>query len=206
MNLAVLLAALLPLLARPAPAPSQCAIEDDVDYRGSDITILTGVNNSGTVVPTAQDCCNLCGNSEGCLAWTFVKDPQALGPGLGDEVGECWMKDRFKPGWMEHECCTSGVVVSANPKPPPCETEVNYDYEGGDMNNGLLNVVASAGDCCRQCRSTRGCQSWTFVKEPNVLGERRKEGECWLKDRLKPGRRASACCVSGATVHSDNQR
>ncbi|CAD7701835.1 unnamed protein product [Ostreobium quekettii] len=184
MNAAWPLAALALLLASSPALAAVCTLEDDVDFRGSDIN-----NGASNIVTSAQACCDQCGRNSRCESWTYVKVPSALG--TGRQVGECWLKNARRNNVISSDCCISGVA------PARCDAEVGYDYRGSDINNGASNIVTSPQACCDQCARDSRCRSWTYVKTPSALGTGRKVGECWLKDRVKPGRQRNDCCTSG---------
>ncbi|CAD7701836.1 unnamed protein product [Ostreobium quekettii] len=86
--------------------------------------------------------------------------------------------------------------------PPParagkCSFEHDIDFRGSDINDGRLNVVGSAQECCDECAHDYRCDSWTYVKLPSALGKGRKVGECWLKTGYRPGALRHGCCISG---------
>ena len=72
--------------------------------------------------------------------------------------------------------------------------ERGYDYKGADLANGHLTNVESAEKCADICGETAGCKSFTYNKNKNSQNYYK---HCWLKNKVKHGRRPLDCCDSG---------
>lgn len=82
-----------------------------------------------------------------------------------------------------------------------CDVEHDVDYLGSDINDGKKNIKGSWQECCSQCEATAGCVSWTYLKDPSVIGVGRIVGECYLKNKFRAGWRRNECCTSGSPLH-----
>jgi hypothetical protein len=74
----------------------QCMYDDDWDFAGHDITDARG--HACPPVSTLQSCCDLCDDTPGCQAFTWVYDDL----------------DRFSSyGWTSPSCCLKGAAPSS---------------------------------------------------------------------------------------------
>ncbi|CAD7701832.1 unnamed protein product [Ostreobium quekettii] len=78
-----------------------CEMETNYDYPGRDIN-----NGNLETASSAEACCKKCRDRYNCVSWTYVKEYVKQ----GSQVGECWLKDGFKPNRRFDTCCTSGTV------------------------------------------------------------------------------------------------
>uniref|UniRef100_K3XDL0 Apple domain-containing protein n=1 Tax=Globisporangium ultimum (strain ATCC 200006 / CBS 805.95 / DAOM BR144) TaxID=431595 RepID=K3XDL0_GLOUD len=157
------------------PPPATCTIENDTDYSGSDVGNQPGAS--------AESCCSLCQNFNGCNAFTWTNY----------NGGTCWFKSS-KGTPTGKSGARSSLVTSVVPTPPPpatCTIENDTDYSGSDVGN---QPGASAESCCSLCQNFNGCNAFTWT---NYNG-----GTCWFKSSKgtptgKSGARSSL--VNGAT-------
>jgi beta-glucosidase len=105
----------------PAP-PAVCAFDPDIDYYQAG---GSGVDSTGP-----QDCCNKCGASPTCKAWTF--DPSG---------NTCYLKPNAS-GRTPHKGLTSGNLTGA-PAPPAANGTSNVTYY--PTQDAGAAVAASAG-------------------------------------------------------------
>jgi hypothetical protein len=127
--------------------PTCSPIEEDVDYSGT----LIGSD----LAPTAEGCCSICLNFNGCkaFAWTNTNG------------GTCWLKSEkgdatFASGMR------SAVLDSSICSP----IEENVDYVGNDI--GSVLSTAAEG-CCSICNNFIGCKAYSWSDYDG--------GACWLK-------------------------
>ncbi|KAG9411702.1 hypothetical protein AC1031_017341 [Aphanomyces cochlioides] len=120
-----------------APPTSQCsAIENDVDFSGSD---LRSVGASA-----AEGCCAICAGDAKCKAFSHY-------------LGVCYLKSAkgnaiAKPG------VRSATVSPSASQCSPMENDI--DYSGGD----LVSIASGAAeDCCAICKATSGCKLYSHA-------------------------------------------
>ncbi|XP_077870072.1 uncharacterized protein LOC102803246 [Saccoglossus kowalevskii] len=73
-----------------------CSIDLNVRRTGFDMT-----NASVESKASPEDCCAMCSDTNGCVAWEFVKH--------GDSLGDCHLKD-YVPMPEANDCCDSGIM------------------------------------------------------------------------------------------------
>jgi cellobiose dehydrogenase (acceptor) len=137
----------------PPPPGNQCGtIQNNVDYIGNDI------GNAFSNV--AEGCCDICKAKTGCYAYTWSNF----------NGGTCWLKSA--KGSTSVKAGVRSGTVGTPPVSPSCTLENNVDYFGNDIKSVSS---ASADGCCSICKSTTGCQVYTWT---NSNG-----GTCWLKSK-----------------------
>jgi len=168
----------------PVPTPGTCTKTwwEDSDCDGKDLF--------NTKIDSANDCCELCGNTSGCTAFTHNVFDGHLSP-------TCYLKTHCSSSTLlGKRGCTSGTVEKA-PTPPPPPTPAgmcggnyleNTDCYGGDISNMAMD---SADDCCKECSETDGCGAFTH----NVVDGHGKP-YCYLKKSCKKSKQSR---VYGAT-------
>ncbi len=124
-----------------------CSIEENVDYSGK----LIGSN----LAPTAEGCCSICSNFNGCKAFVWTNT----------NGGTCWLKSE-KGTATSASGMRSAVLVSSICSP----IQENLDYVGNDIGSVLS---AAAEGCCSICNNFSGCKAYAWS---NWNG-----GTCWLK-------------------------
>lgn len=165
----------------PAPSPGKCAKTwyEDIDCDGMDIL--------NTKMDTANDCCQLCGNTTGCYAFTHNVFDGHLSP-------TCYLKASCKSSKRGGKRgCTSGTVEKApTPPPPPTPPGACGNYlENTDCSGGadLKNMAKdSTDDCCAECSQTDGCTAFTHTGSNDGHGR----PYCYLKKSCKKGERSWA--------------
>uniref|UniRef100_K3WCU2 Apple domain-containing protein n=1 Tax=Globisporangium ultimum (strain ATCC 200006 / CBS 805.95 / DAOM BR144) TaxID=431595 RepID=K3WCU2_GLOUD len=157
------------------PPPATCTIENDTDYSGSDVGNQPGAS--------AESCCSLCQNFNGCNAFTWTNY----------NGGTCWFKSS-KGTPTGKSGARSSLVNGATPS--PCSTiENNTDYSGTDIGNA---PSANAEGCCAICKAKSGCGAYTWTNY--------NSGTCWLKSSKgtpKTAQGARSAVVNGATSQCD---
>ncbi|XP_070544790.1 plasminogen-like isoform X2 [Ptychodera flava] len=108
-----------------APPVEGCSVEVDTDRKGNDLN--QGEEN---IVSNSAECCELCRNTLGCKAWTFVKEE-------GPRFGQCWLKDSVVPGIVS-SCCDSGFVTEV--PVPGSHPEIRL-VGGSGPNQGRLEIL-----------------------------------------------------------------
>ena len=103
----------------PAP-PATCSMDPDIDYFQAD--------SPSTGASSPQDCCNICGQTAGCKAWTY-------------DAGTCYLKPNSS-GRASHPGLTSGNLTGT-PSPPPAAGNSNVTYDG--TQDAAAAVAAAAG-------------------------------------------------------------
>jgi len=103
----------------PAP-PATCSMDVDVDYFQN--------NSPSTSASSPQDCCNICGATSDCKAWTY-------------DAGTCYLKPNAQ-GRVAHPGLTSGNVTGT-PAPPPAAGNSNVTYS--NTQDAGAAVAAAAG-------------------------------------------------------------
>ncbi|KAF0692869.1 Aste57867_16115 [Aphanomyces stellatus] len=122
------------LFACAAASVQQCAVEENVDYFGSDI--------STTTRPTPDNCCTDCQKTLLCKAYTWAN-------------GVCYLKSKQgKPSRLLG--ALSGVVSTKS----MCSAAKDIDYFGSDIAETAQN---EASDCCEDCQATAGCKAYTWA-------------------------------------------
>ncbi|TMW65488.1 hypothetical protein Poli38472_008130 [Pythium oligandrum] len=156
----------------PSP-PQNCPVQEvNVDYEGNNLKTVRDI--------TQAQCCDECGKTGGCTAYTFKTTDW-------DGKSSCFLKfsdNGRKPG--------SGVIsgkITTVPPPSNCpKQETDIDYYGNDIKS-LRGIPV--GQCCDACATTPTCVGYTFV-------EKNSDGKtaCYLKSGLG-GRRPATGAVSG---------
>lgn len=95
----------------PTPWPDMCTTMDGQDCSGGDI--------AESLASSASACCDWCGQTSGCAAWTWSQYD-----GQGQQNPTCYLKSSCD---TQQDCgtCTAGKVNPAPPAPPsPAPTPV----------------------------------------------------------------------------------
>ncbi|MEM8870601.1 MAG: PAN domain-containing protein [Pseudomonadota bacterium] len=158
-----------PVLLNAFYEATRKTFEKDVSRGGSDIADFDLSD------PDPEVCRNRCNDRSNCRSWTYVP------PGIQDPTNaRCWLKSGI-PAQSVRAGRISGVKG----------LEYGWDRPGSD----LRTFAISNGDpaaCFVRCAFDRNCKAYTFVGA-GVPGQ---GGQCWLKSRVPPRKRAS-CCISG---------
>lgn len=167
--------AILSLLASKNPG-----VSFNTDYPSSDGILNNGAND---LTSSNMECWELCSKTQGCKAWTRIKQTQPN----GSKAGECWLRN-YEPEPKNCDYCDSGVTE--------CAVLYNTDYpsQGGVLNSGKNELTANNAECCALCRANPKCKAWTRIKSST---EYNQEGECWLRDYI-PDRKYSGVSDSGS--------
>jgi hypothetical protein len=89
----------------------QCgAVEENVDYRGGDLSVLQGVR-------TAAVCSAACGAEPACESYTFAVAQDA-----------CYLKRQVRPNRVRSDCCISGLKPCAGSTTPTMMPVPVYNY------------------------------------------------------------------------------
>jgi len=139
----------------PSPHPGQCSSWED------------GRNSQGTNLKQApwseapKDCCDHCGETQGCVAWTFIKGSH-----------ECWLKSWVpdQGQWQGDGNAVSGMGGGGHSPDTKCSWEDGQNSQGTNLKQAPWSEAPQ--DCCNHCGETQGCVAWTFIKGSH---------ECWLK-------------------------
>uniref|UniRef100_K3WCW1 Apple domain-containing protein n=1 Tax=Globisporangium ultimum (strain ATCC 200006 / CBS 805.95 / DAOM BR144) TaxID=431595 RepID=K3WCW1_GLOUD len=128
-----------------------CFIEKSFDYVANDI--------GNALAPTADDCCLLCVQKEGCHAfsWTNLQG------------GTCW----FKSGRgvvVVNPDVKSSVVLYPGELGSCAVVEEGIDFVGNDIGSSQQSRIE---DCCTACDNKPGCHAYTFTAYNGST--------CWLK-------------------------
>jgi len=92
--------------SRPPAPPSNCTMQDNVDYDNGWLSLVEKVESAGR-------CCELCSYYPGCNIWTYIKDPNA-----GAWYQRCFFKSDTT-GMKTNAGTTSGAVSGRAPVGPP---------------------------------------------------------------------------------------
>ena len=152
------------------------SLEENTNRKGDDIKSVQMVSGGFNNPP--NDCAALCAKTDGCQAWTLVKNNSV-----------CWIKRSIPPATPD-ACCTSGVI--------PRAIESNTDRPGSDITELVGGPVNKSGveKCQAACQANSTCGAWTFVKPQVSSSKIVAYGKCYLKSPV-PAARTDSCCVSG---------
>lgn len=172
----------------PAPTPGICTKTwyEDTDCDGKDILNVK--------MDTAEGCCELCGNTSGCYAFTHNVFDGHLSPTCYLKTGCDSSARAGKRG------CTSGKAEKAPAPPTPptppgqCGNYLeNTDCAGADLSNLPMKT---ADDCCKECSETDGCAAFT-----HNVADGHGEPYCYLKKKCdKSDRSWKGGCTSGSGI------
>ena len=105
----------------------------------------------------------------------------------GVHSGGCFLKFEVPSDVRLDPVMVSGTIpgVSLPPRPtdptppPTCTIRDNWDFFGGDINDGCAadQRMESVGDCCDRCQRVNGCRAFTFVKMSSSWCPGTKKGE-----------------------------
>lgn len=129
-------------------------------------------------------CAARCDRDKRCRAWGF-SFPSDRGPAL------CWLK-REVPAPVAASCCASGVRGAGVIPPADRRIEFAIDRPGGDLRHVSVAPDPAGANCAAACERDGACRAWTYMRP----GYRGPTAHCYLKNRIKPPRRAP-CCISG---------
>jgi len=173
-TLSVAAGAPAPPALRGAPNASAPALQSS----GAQCSWESGRNSHGSNIKQApwsadpQTCCNHCGETRNCVAWTFVEGSH-----------ECWLKGWVpaKSEWDGEDGLVSGTV---NTQPSGSCTQLSGTYCGGQgqqCNCDYCDDFCDNSACARTCRVLNGhfsspaqstCQwSATSVQNPNPAAD-----------------------------------
>jgi hypothetical protein len=156
----------------PADLPEPgCAIKG-VEFDGNKLA-----GSDSPRLDSAADCCDLCSQTDGCLAWTWGHAFDH------DEHKRCYLKDsdEYKLGLNtdNRDHYTSGYrdCVAACPViPEPTCTIPKVHFEGSNM--GDSPRLDTAAQCCAMCTATEGCEAWSWGHAWDHPDHKR----CYMKD------------------------
>jgi len=166
----------------PAPSPGTCA---KTWYEDKDCFGAEDIGNTG--MDTANNCCELCGNTTDCYSFTHNAFDGHMSP-------TCYLKGKCTESMLQGKRgCTSGTVEKAPTPPPPptppgaCGSYLqNTDCSGGaDLKNMAMDSV---DDCCAECSQTDGCTAFTHTGS----GDGHGMPYCYLKKSCKKSERSVA--------------
>lgn len=170
-----------------------CFVENNINYIGNDT--LSVLHNS------FSDCCNRCGATAGCAAWTWnfltkVCTLKNAVPAQASRVPLTYMYAGI-PGLLPPvtvatttttttttptttstttatttTASTTTTVSTTTNRPSACFVENDYVYNGNDLS---VSVVTSVGDCCNLCGDNPSCIAFSFFSANSV---------CILKSQL----------------------
>ncbi len=135
--------------------------------------MLTNINNP-------SDCCNICGRTVSCVAWSYLNDYRY-----------CYLKNAMPSlnRRINYTNSYSGVMansLSATTTMSPssvlyfCNMESGAIYPGNDIGGYTL---PNPSDCCNKCGQTQGCLAWSYLTATQF---------CYLKSALPtPNNRVS---------------
>eukprot|EP00756_Hemistasia_phaeocysticola_P045722 Hpha_TRINITY_DN1946_c0_g1::TRINITY_DN1946_c0_g1_i1::g.30976::m.30976 len=194
----------------PSAAPKYCAMVNSVNYLGEDMG--DGIPSEGP-----QNCCDMCGVTEGCKSWTF-----------DHRVQRCFLKDKFRPspvfdpndtsGYMstgpssDSETChqpkqcldpesfvSHWCVNSVTGRPPEFKAPAN------GQNNFCDSCMAGHGGLsCEMCKDSRGCESGEACShrvEPRGMKPKSLQCELVMPTIRKPlaGSRSGVRAITSST-------
>lgn len=139
-------------------APSCSHVVNNTDFWGND---LPGKQITGVAASAA--CCELCGSTTGCAAWSWhpAEDP------MGDNF-TCFLKDSAA-GAKPSPGIVSGTV-------PAWSLREGFDFWGSDIGN--VAGVASVADCAAHCSGNAQCAAFTYYNTNDLTAA---AGVCFLK-------------------------
>lgn len=137
-------------------------------------------NFNSSLTLSYSECCNFCGRTTGCVAWTWNSLTQV-----------CYLKNTI-PGANEQNTLaysfsgvpsllpppstvapttttttttttpvtTTTAPVGATTKSSGCFVEIDFNYIGNDI---AITTVNSLGDCCNVCGANAACAVWTYT-------------------------------------------
>ncbi len=141
------------------PIGSTCNIESGFVYNNNDLA-------QPIILATPSDCCDRCGLTTGCVAWSYLNDYKY-----------CYLKSALptSANRVAYQNSYSGVRNTATPTIAPattCLIRTGVIFPGGDL-AGLY--LASPSDCCNRCGVTNGCVAWDFLTDSKY---------CFMKHQL----------------------
>lgn len=192
--------------------PAKCGVpETGVDYWGNDIADIPSLK-------LPEECCNLCADTVGCKAYTFVNagwDGRThcyLKSGTGTKksisgavsavvtvpkLSSCTTKVGDSCGNKDSTtCCPYGSYCQpwnagyyqCIARPAQCSTQLTDVDFYGNDLGVTFGLQPSA--CCDKCTKTSGCVAYTFVNTDS------RGPACYLKSSID-GKRRSVGAVSG---------
>lgn len=144
-----------------------CAVESGYVYHNNDIS------QPITNIASFSDCCARCGQTAGCVAWSYLMDYKY-----------CYLKNAL-PALSNRQAYTNsfsgtistGSIVTTTPAPVvggTCTTESNVVYQNNDISQPVTLAVGSTqADCCTRCGQTAGCVAWSYLVDYRL---------CYLKN------------------------
>lgn len=177
---------------KQATSVSVCIVES-----GSNVYIGNDLGQPTQNIASQSDCCNLCGQTTGCTAWTYLSDYDYcyLKSGRGTLLARANSFSGYlangnpvtaAPTTPTTTATTTTTTVTVAPTTSNCVTTSGLLYPGADIPGGAY--VATSQDCCNLCGRTAACNSFDYFS-----------GYCFLKNQLPVARTPSptAGAVSG---------
>lgn len=154
-------------LTLPVTAATSCFIAENFSYNNANF-------NSSRALSYAE-CCNACGQTSGCVAWTWSSLTQVCYlkntiPTANEQVALTYSYSGV-PSLLPPVTTTAApVTTTAAPvtttvapvttKASGCFVEADFNYIGNDIS---ITTVASLGDCCNLCGANTACAVWTYT-------------------------------------------
>lgn len=133
-------------------------------------------NFNSSVALSYADCCNKCGQTTGCVAWTWSSLTQVCYlkntiPTANEQVPLTYsysgVPSLVPPTSTAAPVTTTVAPVTTTASPVAgttrssgCFVEVDFNYIGNDVS---VTTAASLGDCCNLCGSNAACAVWTYT-------------------------------------------
>lgn len=148
-----------------APVVSgSCTYESNVVYQNNDISQPVTL----AVGSTQASCCDRCGQTAGCVAWSYLIDYRL-----------CYLKNaaHSAANRVNYQNSYSGSRTTApiTTSNTVCTVTSGNIYPGSDLSGG--SYVSSQTECCNLCGRTAGCVAWDLVPTGSLQ-------YCFLKSAL----------------------
>lgn len=175
----------IPVTTTAAPATTTqtvgCFTATNYNYIGGDF--------NSTIVSNYTDCCNVCGNTAGCVAWTWnfltnVCYLKNVLPSAANQVPLTYSYSGVVSLFPSNATVTTTTATTTTAAPTTttvaatttttgplttrsvgCFVENDFNYVGSDVS---ASVVNSIGDCCNLCGANSACAVFTYTISTRV--------------------------------------
>lgn len=165
-----------------ATVATACFVATNFNYNNA--------NFNSSVALSYAECCNRCGQTTGCVAWTWSSLTQVCYlkntiPAANEQVPLTYSFSGV-PSLVPPSSTAAPVTTTVSPvtttvvpatttvapatttaspvagttRSSGCFVEVDFNYIGNDIS---ITTAASLGDCCNLCGSNAACAVWTYT-------------------------------------------